>query len=54
MKAVTGSGAKRSPVPEDCGRYLYCESGSHLAIYDDQKTYFNGLIQFTRDLDAKR
>lgn len=36
------------------GHYLYCESGSHLAIYDDQKTYFKGLIQFIRDVDAKR
>lgn len=36
------------------GRYLYCENGSHLAIYDDQKTYFNGLIRFIRDVDAKR
>ncbi len=33
------------------GRYLYCPNGSHLAIYDDQKTYFGGLIQFIRDVD---
>lgn len=33
------------------GRYLYCPNGSHLAIYDDQKTYFEGLIQFIRDVD---
>lgn len=36
------------------GRFLYCSNGSHLAIYDDQKTYFDGLIQFIRDVDAKR
>src|SRR5262245_13834326 len=23
------------------GRYLYCANGSHLAMYDDQKTYFD-------------
>lgn len=34
------------------GRFLYCENGSHLAQYDDQKTYFSGLIDFIRDVDA--
>ena len=34
------------------GRYLYCENGSHLAMYDDQKTYFDGLIRFIRDVDG--
>lgn len=33
------------------GRYLYCENGSHLAMYDDQKTYFDGIIRFIRDVD---
>jgi proline iminopeptidase len=33
------------------GRYLYCPNGSHMAMYDDQKTYFDGLIQFIRDVD---
>ena len=33
------------------GRYLHCPNGSHLAMYDDQKTYFEGLIQFIRDVD---
>jgi proline iminopeptidase len=28
------------------GRYLYCPDGSHLAMYDDQQTYFAGLIDF--------
>jgi proline iminopeptidase len=28
------------------GRYLYCARGSHLAIYDDQQAYFEGLTQF--------
>jgi proline iminopeptidase len=32
------------------GRYLYCPKGSHLAMYDDQDTYFAGLIGFLKDL----
>jgi proline iminopeptidase len=36
------------------GRYLYCPNGSHLAEYDDQKTFFAGLIQFIRDVDGGR
>lgn len=34
------------------GRYLDCPNGSHLAMYDDQPTYFTGLIRFIRDVDA--
>jgi proline iminopeptidase len=34
------------------GRYLYCENGSHMAMYDDQETYFRGLIEFIRDVDG--
>ena len=34
------------------GRYLYCPNGSHLAEYDDQDTYFKGLIEFVRSVDA--
>ena len=33
------------------GRYLFCPNGSHLAMYDDQQTYFNGLIAFLKDVD---
>ena len=33
-------------------RYLYCPNGSHMALYDDQQTWFNGVIQFIRDVDA--
>lgn len=36
------------------GRYLHCPNGSHLAIYDDQQVYFEGLIGFIRDVDAGR
>ena len=30
------------------GSYLFCPKGSHMAFYDDQKTYFNGLISFLK------
>ena len=36
------------------GRYLHCPGGSHLAMYDDQETYFKGLIEFIKDVDAGR
>jgi len=36
------------------GRYLFCPNGSHLAIYDDQKVYVGGIIQFLRDVDWGR
>lgn len=38
--------AERLPV----GRYLHCPEGSHLALYDDQQTYFSGLVDFLRTL----
>ncbi|WP_242203567.1 proline iminopeptidase-family hydrolase [Aestuariivivens insulae] len=34
------------------GRYLYCPNGSHLSQYDDQKTYFEGVIKFIKDVDT--
>ena len=36
------------------GRYLFCPNGSHMAIYDDQKVYMAGLIQFIQDVDSSR
>jgi proline iminopeptidase len=33
------------------GQYLYCPEGSHMAMYDDQQTYFAGLINFLNGLD---
>ena len=36
------------------GRYLYCPNGSHMAMYDDQKTYFEGVVGFLRDVDGGR
>ena len=35
------------------GRYLYCPNGSHLAMWDDQKIFMNGVIQFINDVDTK-
>jgi len=36
------------------GRYLFCPNGSHLAMYDDQKAYFDGVVKFIEDVDAGR
>jgi proline iminopeptidase len=33
------------------GRYLYCPEGSHLAMYDDQLTYYEGLTDFVLGLE---
>jgi proline iminopeptidase len=33
------------------GSYLFCPNGSHLAMYDDQVTYFNGIVDFIRDVE---
>jgi len=34
------------------GRYLYCPEGSHLAMWDDQKHFYPGVIQFIKDVDG--
>lgn len=34
------------------GRFLLCPNGSHMSMYDDQKNYFPGLIQFIKDVDS--
>lgn len=36
------------------GRFHLCPEGSHLAIYDDQASWFQGVIGFLRDVDAGR
>jgi proline iminopeptidase len=36
------------------GRYLYCPDGSHLALYDDQKVYMEGVTRFIHDVDQGR
>ena len=33
------------------GRYLFCPNGSHLAMYDDQQTYYAGLIDFLHGIE---
>jgi proline iminopeptidase len=33
------------------GRFLYCPNGSHLSMWDDQKTFMNGVISFIKDVD---
>ncbi|HFK5571567.1 TPA: proline-specific peptidase family protein [Elizabethkingia meningoseptica] len=35
------------------GRYLYCPNGSHLAMWDDQKVFMDGVIKFIKDVDTK-
>ncbi|MBO3117563.1 proline iminopeptidase-family hydrolase [Winogradskyella sp. DF17] len=34
------------------GRFLLCPDGSHLSQFDDQKVYFEGVIDFIKDVDA--
>lgn len=34
------------------GRYHECPNGSHLALYDDQQSWFEGVIRFVQDVDA--
>jgi proline iminopeptidase len=36
------------------GQYLYCPQGSHMDMYDDQETYFRGVIGFLRGVDSSR
>lgn len=36
------------------GRHLLCAQGSHMAMYDDQATYFAGLLKFLHDVDDGR
>ena len=33
------------------GQYLYCPNGSHLAMWDDQKTFMNGVTKFIKEVD---
>jgi len=36
------------------GRFHLCPNGSHMAMYDDQETYFRGLIDFIRNTETER
>ena len=33
------------------GSYLHCPDGSHMALYDDQATYYAGLIEFIESVE---
>jgi len=33
------------------GTYLYCANGGHMSMYDDQETYFKGLIHFMKGVN---
>jgi len=33
------------------GSFLLCPNGGHMAMYDDQETYFNGLIGFVKNVE---
>jgi proline iminopeptidase len=35
------------------GRFLLCPRGSHMAMYDDQETYFRGLIAFLKSVEQR-
>lgn len=35
------------------GSYLNCPNGSHMAMWDDQQTYMNGVIDWLRKTDGK-
>jgi proline iminopeptidase len=35
------------------GRYLDCPDGSHMAMFDDQQRYFDGVIRFLHDIDQR-
>lgn len=34
------------------GRFLYCENGSHLCMYDEQLKYFTGLLAFFQSVSS--
>jgi proline iminopeptidase len=36
------------------GQFLLCPDGSHMAMYDDPKTYFKGLVSFIKDVDNQK
>ena len=35
------------------GAYHHCPAGSHLALVDDQETYFEGLVSFLHEVDSR-
>ena len=35
------------------GQLLLCKQGSHMSMYDDQQTYFTGLVDFLKGVEAE-
>ncbi len=35
------------------GHFLLCPKGSHMDMYDDQQTYFAGLVKFLKAVERK-
>jgi len=35
------------------GQYLHCPNGSHMSMYDDPETYFEGIITFIKEVDKQ-
>jgi proline iminopeptidase len=33
------------------GKFLLCPNGSHLAMWDDQQVFMNGVIDFIKEVD---
>lgn len=36
------------------GQFLYCPKGSHLAMWDDQEVFMNGIVKFIYDVDQNK
>jgi proline iminopeptidase len=36
------------------GSYLYCPDGSHLAMWDDQKVFMNGVIKWIKEVNGNK
>lgn len=36
------------------GSYLYCPNGSHLAMWDDQKVFMDGVIKWIKEIDSHK
>jgi proline iminopeptidase len=35
------------------GAYLFCPNGSHMAMWDDQKVFMNGVVKWIKSVDAE-
>ena len=34
------------------GEFLFCPNGSHMSMYDDQETYYTGVIKFKNEIEG--